>query len=58
MWTRTGNVVYCAPEIFEGGGYNEKVDCWAIGVIMCQILSGCLPFSDDSISGTIELIRE
>ncbi len=34
MWTRTGNYVYCAPEIFEGGGYNEKVDIWASGVIM------------------------
>ena len=34
MWTRTGNVLYCAPEIFEGGGYNEKIDCWAVGVIM------------------------
>lgn len=22
MWTRTGNHFYCAPEIFQGGGYN------------------------------------
>jgi len=30
MWTRTGNVFYCAPEIFDGIGYNELVDCWSI----------------------------
>lgn len=24
MWTRTGTILYSAPEIFEGGGYNEK----------------------------------
>jgi calcium-dependent protein kinase len=24
MWTRTGNIFYQAPEIFEGGGYDEK----------------------------------
>jgi calcium-dependent protein kinase len=24
MWTRTGNIFYQAPEIFQGGGYNEK----------------------------------
>lgn len=56
MWTRTGNYVYCAPEIFEGGGYNEKVDCWAAGVLMHQMLSGYLPFISDSMMDTIELI--
>ena len=34
MWTRTGNYLYCAPEIFSGVGYNEKVDIWACGVII------------------------
>ena len=24
MWTRTGTLFYQAPEIFKGGGYNEK----------------------------------
>lgn len=24
MWTRTGTLYYQAPEIFEGGGYNQK----------------------------------
>ena len=24
MWTRTGSILFSAPEIFQGGGYNEK----------------------------------
>jgi len=32
MWTATGTHFYCAPEIYEGGGYNYKIDIWAIGV--------------------------
>lgn len=57
MWTRTGNYLYCAPEIFEGAGYTEKIDVWACGVIMYQCLYGKLPFHEDSIYSTIEAIR-
>jgi calcium-dependent protein kinase len=56
MWTRTGNYVYCAPEIFEGGGYNEKVDIWAAGVLMYQMLTGALPFLAETMMDTIEMI--
>lgn len=34
MWTRTGNAYYCAPEIYNGGGYDHKVDIWSVGVIL------------------------
>jgi calcium-dependent protein kinase len=34
MWTRTGNYLYLAPEIYQGGGYNESVDLWAVGMIL------------------------
>lgn len=34
MWTRTGTHFYCAPEIFAGGGYDEKVDIWAMGITL------------------------
>jgi calcium-dependent protein kinase len=32
MWTGTGTHFYCAPEIYNGGGYNYKIDIWATGV--------------------------
>jgi serine/threonine protein kinase len=34
MWTRTGNMYYCAPEIFSSAGYNASIDLWAIGVVV------------------------
>ncbi|CAK58018.1 unnamed protein product (macronuclear) [Paramecium tetraurelia] len=56
MWTRTGNVYYTAPEILIGGGYNEKVDLWSLGVCLFRILSGNLPFFKDSVLGTTKMI--
>lgn len=48
MWTCTGNIHYCAPEIFQGGGYNASIDVWAVGVVLYQCLTGCLPFHEDT----------
>jgi calcium-dependent protein kinase len=56
MWTRTGTLYYKAPEMFDGAGYTESVDMWALGVITYEILSGCLPFNSEYMYDTIELI--
>ena len=66
MWTRTGTIFYTAPEIYMGGGYDEKgmnnffnfflVDVWAIGVIMYELLCGTLPYYSDYLTDTIEMI--
>lgn len=56
MWTRTGNVYYTAPEILIGGGYNEKVDLWSLGVCLYRILCGNFPFFKDSVLGTTKMI--
>ncbi|CAK80754.1 unnamed protein product (macronuclear) [Paramecium tetraurelia] len=58
MWTRTGSLFYQAPEIFLGGGYDEKVDIWSIGIILYQLLVGQLPFQQETILDTIEMIRD
>ena len=39
-----GTREYLAPEIYESSGYLEKVDEWAIGVIMYNMLTGYEPF--------------
>ena len=44
MWTRTGNFLYLAPEIFHGGGYNEKIDMWSLGILLYQMLTGKILF--------------
>ena len=45
-----GTREYAAPEILERDGYTEKVDEWAIGVIMFNMLTGYEPFKGNSPS--------
>ena len=39
-----GTRKYCSPEMLLGYGYNEKIDEWAIGVVMFSMLTGYEPF--------------
>ena len=43
-----GTREYAAPEIYESSGYLEKVDEWAIGVIMYNMLTGFEPFRGET----------
>jgi len=45
-----GTREYAAPEIHESSGYLEKVDEWAIGVIMYNMLTGFEPFRGETPS--------
>ena len=45
-----GTREYAAPEIYESSGYLEKVDEWAIGVIMYNMLTGFEPFKGETPS--------
>jgi calcium-dependent protein kinase len=66
MWTRTGTILYSAPEIFQGGGYNEKgtplhrhympADIWSTGVILFQMLCEQFPYHQETNIDTIESI--
>ena len=53
----SGTREYMAPETMENYGFNEKVDEWAAGVIMFNMLTGCDPFSSDSDSQYEENIK-
>ena len=45
-----GTREYAAPEIYENSGYLEKIDEWAIGVIMYNMLTGFEPFKGETRS--------
>ena len=54
-----GTKEYTAPEALENTGFNEKVDEWAAGIIMFNILTGADPFIDpnDNESNYIDNIK-
>lgn len=56
MLTITGTLYYRAPEMFTGGGYNEKVDIWAAGVLLYKLVTGRTPFESEYHSQTINNI--
>ena len=51
--TICGTRPYLAPEILDAASsletqkYTVKVDCWALGVILYELLFGKKPFSQD-----------
>ena len=44
LYEYLGTPNYAAPEIVLEDGYNEKVDIWAMGVILFNMLTGFEPF--------------
>jgi serine/threonine protein kinase len=40
----TGTPVYMAPELFLKKGYDEKIDVWAFGALLWEILTNEVPF--------------
>ncbi|CAK76936.1 unnamed protein product (macronuclear) [Paramecium tetraurelia] len=57
MLTKTGNIFYCAPEIYHKSCYSKEVDIWAIGVIAFQCLFQKLPLHSDEYQDFVELLK-
>ncbi|KAI9013645.1 kinase-like domain-containing protein, partial [Hyaloraphidium curvatum] len=53
--TQTGTLAYIAPEIIRGKGYGKAVDCWSLGVITYELVSGVQPWLD--LDGTQSLLE-
>jgi hypothetical protein len=43
---KLGTLAYIAPEVIQGKGYNKEIDMWSLGIILYNVLTGKVPFSD------------
>ena len=53
MLTVIGTPYYMAPEIYIGGGYDQRVDMWALGVTLFKMVAGYTPFESEYHSETV-----
>ena len=56
LHSQVGTIYYVAPEVLKGN-YDNKCDMWSLGVLMYTMLSGDLPFYDDSLSEVYKKIN-
>nr|XP_022919952.1 ribosomal protein S6 kinase 2 beta isoform X1 [Onthophagus taurus] len=51
-----GTVEYMAPEIVNRKGHSFAADWWSFGVVMYEMLTGCLPFQGTTRRDTMTMI--
>lgn len=48
--TFCGTYEYMAPEMLFHGNYDYRIDIWALGVLLYEMVHGHAPFRGDSVS--------
>jgi serine/threonine protein kinase len=55
-FTFAGSVEYASPEMISGVGHNIMTDWWSFGILLFELLYGCLPFYSLNKKRLFELI--
>lgn len=53
-----GTPLYSSPQLLKKRGYSEKVDTWALGVILYEMLVGVTPFHSYEMKDLIAKIND
>lgn len=51
-----GTLPYMAPELLLRQRYNSKVDLWAMGILLYEMLHGTTPFECDNDENTVQRV--
>lgn len=58
-YTNCGTPGYCAPEVMMADvGHTYKADIWSIGVLVCEMIGGFIPFQDKNDAKNPKIIME
>lgn len=55
--TFVGTSTYMSPERIQGGVYSVKGDVWSLGIMLYELASGNLAFSNDNNSGPTSILE-
>jgi len=63
-WTEGGSIPWMSPELLDPGKYKlesrptKASDCYALGMVIYEVLSGERPFASQPLSAVIRIVLE